>query len=407
MERRIAGPLCHDDPGPHGLSKRPVSGNDFGPPVVVVGDVANRANHLNMASEGTASPFASDRELVQAFQQGRVGAYDEIYRLYAPRIRRVCSRMLKNPQDVDEATQETFLKAFQALGRFNGQYQLGAWLSRIASNVCLDQIRARSRNAVQVTLSDEHEGAGSERGPEDIVVGENPRIHEAIAEIQPLHAQALKLRALRGLSHREMAGELHMTPAQVKALLHRARSSFRRAWDKAEGWALAPVAMLRGFFSDKDTSHASSNFIGFTPSLSPLLAERVATSAVIVAVALSGVPTQPDTTEAPVRRGRAIAAAPAPHDRLKPPAVRDRAPEARETVAAAPVPVRSEPEAGAPDPVTKVLEAVGEQETKLPKDHGGGDGGDGKGDEGLGTPGPASANEAVRTVKKAVNDLID
>lgn len=361
-----------------------------------------------MAREGTTPPFASDRELVLAFQQGRRDAYDEIYRLYAPRIRRVCSRMLKNSQDVDEATQETFLKAYQALGRFNGQYQLGAWLSRIASNVCLDQIRARSRNAVQVALSDEHETAGTERGPEDIVVGDNPRIHEAIAEIQPLHAQALKLRALRGLSHREMAGELHMTPAQVKALLHRARSSFRRAWDKAEGWALAPVVAVRGFFSDKSgTSQASPSFVGLTPSLSPLLAERVAASAVIVAVALSGAPTQPDTPDAPEGRGRSIVAG-APHDRLKPPPVDDPAGRGRAHVAAAPAPVRKEPAAGEPDPVTKVLEAVGQQNTKLPKDHGGnGGGGGGGGNGGLGTPDPAGAKPVVRKVKKVVSDLID
>ncbi|HYP24278.1 MAG TPA: RNA polymerase sigma factor [Actinomycetota bacterium] len=360
-----------------------------------------------MAREGTTPSFASDRELVQAFQRGNPGAYDEIYRLYAPRIRRVCARMLKNPQDVDEATQETFLKAFQALGRFNGQYQLGAWLSRIASNVCLDHIRSRARTAHQVALSDEHEVAGTERGPEEIVVGDNPRIQEAIAEIQPLHAQALKLRALGGLSHREMAGELHMTPAQVKALLHRARSSFRRAWDRAEGWALAPLAGIRGFFSDKSgTSQASSNLIGFTPSLSPLLAERVAASAVIVAVALSGAPTAAPEAPAEEQRRRPVAVAPIVDDLAKPPA-RERAtsPAPRSHVAAAPAPVRSEPAADH-DPVTKVLEAVGEQSTKLPKDKGGDDGGEDGGDDGgLGTPGPASAKPVVRKVKKVVQDL--
>jgi RNA polymerase sigma-70 factor (ECF subfamily) len=358
-----------------------------------------------MAREGTTPPFASDRELVVAFQRGSTEAYDEIYRLYAPRIRRVCSRMLGNSQDVEEATQETFLKAYQALGRFNGQYQLGAWLSRIASNVCLDQIRVRSRSAVHVALSDEHETAGTERGPEEIVVGENPRIHEAIAEIQPLHAEALKLRALRGLSHREMAGELHMTPAQVKALLHRARSSFRRAWDKAEGWALAPVAAVRGFFSEKSgTSHASSNFVGLTPSLSPMLAERMATSAVIVAVALSGAPTQPDIPDPPARDGRSIVAA-LPHDRSEVPVATEREADAPDRATAAPAPVRTKP-ASEPDPVTKVLEAVGEQNTKLPEDHDDDDDGDGGGGGGgLGTPDPAGAKPVVRKVKKVVQDL--
>ncbi len=354
-------------------------------------------------------PFASDRDLVVAFQQGRIDAYDEIYRLYAARVRRVCARILKNPQDVDEATQETFLKAYQALGRFNGQYQLGAWLSRIASNVCLDQIRARSRNAIQVGLSDEHEAAGTERGPEDIVVGDHPRIHEAIAEIQPLHAQALKLRALRGLSHREMAGELHMTPAQVKALLHRARSSFRRAWDKAEGWALAPVAAVRGFFSDKSgTSQASSNLIGFTPSLSPMLAERVAASAVIFAVAFSGAPTLPSGTDTPERPDLPIVAA-APDDDLRRHVLDERARVDRSRVTVAQAPVRSDPGKSQPDPVTKVLEAVGRHNPKLPKDHGGGGNGGGGngGGNGFGTPDPAGAKPVVRKVRKVVGDLID
>jgi RNA polymerase sigma factor (sigma-70 family) len=358
-----------------------------------------------MAREGTP-PFASDRDLVLAFQQGNLGAYDEIYRAYSARIRRVCARMLKNPQDVEEATQETFLKAFQALGRFNGQYQLGAWLARIASNVCLDYIRSRSRAAAAVTLSDEHEAGGTERGPEDIVVGDDPRIQEAIACIQPLHAQALKLRALGGLSHREMAGELHMTPAQVKALLHRARSSFRRAWDQAEGWALAPVATVRGFFSNKPGAHASSNLVGFTPTLSPLLAERVAASAVIVAVALSGAPSLPgdDATGSPRRARSAVVGL---DDSLKPPVVlppKAAAGPTREAVAVAPAP--SEPVAPADDPVTKVLEAVGEQSTNLPEEKKGRRGDEGDGDEGLGGSGAASAAKpVVKKVKKLVGEI--
>ncbi|MFN2586491.1 MAG: RNA polymerase sigma factor [Actinomycetota bacterium] len=359
-----------------------------------------------MARESTP-PFASDRDLVVAFQQGRVDAYDEIYRLYSARVRRVCARMLKNPQDVDEATQETFLKAYQALGRFNGQYQLGAWLSRIASNVCLDLIRVRCRNAGQVSLSDDHENAGTERGPEEIVVGENPRIQEAISGIQPLHAQALKLRALGGLSHREMAGELHMTPAQVKALLHRARSSFRRAWDQVEGWALAPVAAARGLFSNKSgaASGASTNFVGFTPTISPFLAERVAASAVIVAVALTGAPSAPEDEARAPRRLPAIAGDVAP-DVVRPPAAGGKV----RFAAAASGPSTTAPAAtervSAPDPATKVLEAVGQQTAHLDdKGKGGGPPDDG-GDPGLGRPGGSSAKGVVDKVRKVVKDLL-
>ena len=196
-----------------------------------------------------------------------------------------------------------------------------------------------------------------------------------------------------------------MTPAQVKALLHRARSSFRRAWDKAEGWALAPVVAIRGFFSEKSgPSQASSNLIGFTPSLSPLLAERVAAGAVIVAVALTGVPTAPTET-APIERRRTAVAAPIPDDPLKPVESLERTRRSEpDEIAVAIAPTRASDHAASdPDPVTKVLEAVGEQ--KLPKDHGNDDDDGGDGGEGIGTPGPASANPAVRKVKKVVQDL--
>jgi hypothetical protein len=258
-----------------------------------------------------------------------------------------------------------------------------------------------------VALSDEHEAAGTERGPEEIVVGDDPRIHVAIAEIQPLHAQALKLRALRGLSHREMAGELHMTPAQVKALLHRARSSFRRAWDRAEGWALAPVAATRSFFSNKSSaaSEASSNFIGFTPTFSPMLAERVAASAVIVAVALSGAPTDPERATAPVRRGPRIAAG-VPGHHVKPPAAHGRVrfvEPATDVDVAAPRRTRV---ASAPDPVTKVLEAVGKQDTNLPDERDGRDRKDPGNGGGLGNPGAAHAKPIVKKVRKVVHEVI-
>ena len=74
-----------------------------------------------------------DRELVIAFKAGDPDAYDEMYRRYSARVGSVCRRMLTNREDAQEATQETFLKAYLALPEFNGNYRLGAWLGRIAS----------------------------------------------------------------------------------------------------------------------------------------------------------------------------------------------------------------------------------------------------------------------------------
>lgn len=233
----------------------------------------------------------SDRDLVLAFQAGDKAAYDELYRRHHDRVARVCYRFLNNATDAEEAAQETFLKAFQALPRFNGQYQVGAWLARIATNVCVDQLRVKSRSHLVALPA---EVPLTEGGPEELLVGDDPRVDIAIEKIQPLHANALKMRALDGLSHVEMAGRLSMTPSQVKALLHRARTSFKKVWDKAQGWMLVPVFGSRSLDRSSNAPHASSNLAMFSAQ-APALAEKAAASVLIVMVALSGMPTSPST----------------------------------------------------------------------------------------------------------------
>src|SRR3712207_9131441 len=63
----------------------------------------------------------SDRDLVLAFKAGSRAAYDEMYERYRSRVYGVCRRILRDPQDAEEAAQETFLRAYQALHRFNGR----------------------------------------------------------------------------------------------------------------------------------------------------------------------------------------------------------------------------------------------------------------------------------------------
>lgn len=251
--------------------------------------------------DGQAGRGATDRDLVQAFQCGDDAAYNEIFNRYSERVRWVCRRMLSNPQDAEEAFQETFLKAYQALPRFNGRYQLGAWLNRIATNVCVDEMRLRGRTSAAVVPPDEH-NVDVARGPEEIVAGERAQLDETFGELQPLHARALMMRVHEGLSHREIAARLAMSPDQVKALLHRARRSFRRAWERVEAGLMAPVLLVREMFGRRaqDASEAGAqvpNIAAVGGSGSILVVERVAAAGVIVAAALSGLSTLPNSTE--------------------------------------------------------------------------------------------------------------
>lgn len=252
--------------------------------------------------ESATPPQADDRELVLAFQDGCEDAYEAIYRRHEGRVRGVCARLLRQPDDVAEATQETFLRAYQALGRFNGRYELGAWLSRVATNVCIDQLRARSRHRALVLVPwVDRDIPDSSAAPEELVTGSDPRVTEAIARIRPLHARALELRALHGLSHHEMAERLSMSPAQVKSLLHRARRSFRRSFERAGNWMVAPIVGVRNLVRRRHAA-GSDSFAVVTGPAGNTLAEGAMKSVVLAAIALTSVPhLVPETPRSPQR----------------------------------------------------------------------------------------------------------
>jgi RNA polymerase sigma-70 factor, ECF subfamily len=231
-----------------------------------------------------------DRELVLAFQAGEDDAFEHLYQRHRARVTAICRKMLGNRSDAEEAAQETFLKAFEALPRFNGRFQVGAWLARIATNVCVDHLR-RSGRAHLVALPTDGDELRVEEGPESMIAGRDPRIRRAIREIQPSHARALVMRNLEGLSHREIGERMAMGPAQVKALLHRARRSMRRVLGKAQGRLVAPLVGLRVAASkgSENAHHASAHLASQAGAAAPLIGGKIAV--VVMAATLSSIPT--------------------------------------------------------------------------------------------------------------------
>jgi RNA polymerase sigma-70 factor (ECF subfamily) len=238
---------------------------------------------------GLSGTLASltDRELVLAFQAGEEDAFDQLYQRHQARVTGICRRMLGNLNDAEEASQETFLRAFEALHRFNGRFQVGPWLARIATNVCVDHLRSRGR-AHLVALPADGDELKVEEGPESLIARRDPRLRRAIRDIQPTHARALVMRTLEGLSHREIGERMEMGPGQVKALLHRARRSLRRAWDKGQGWALAPVIGMRVAASRGNAHRAGGELAGQAGEAAPAIGAKVAVA--VVAATLTGLP---------------------------------------------------------------------------------------------------------------------
>ncbi|HEX2235769.1 MAG TPA: sigma-70 family RNA polymerase sigma factor [Actinomycetota bacterium] len=180
----------------------------------------------------------ADKELTLLFQRGEQWAYDSIYERYAPRVNAVCRRMLSDRQDAQDAAQETFLRVYQALPRFNGRYQLGAWINRIATNVCLDHLRARKRTPAEATpneVLDDVVEPESSANPEELLLrsDEGARVQQTLGRLTEMQRTAILMRDFEGRDYSDIASTLGMSETRVRVLLHRARKGFRKSWSSA------------------------------------------------------------------------------------------------------------------------------------------------------------------------------
>ncbi len=215
------------------------------------------ADMRNATAKGGGSYMdLDDRMLVLDFQAGNPEAFVELHRRYAGLARHICQRILGNPDDADEAAQETMLRVFQGLSRFNGRYAVQPWVARIATNVSLDITRARARRpqASDRPLDElAEEGDGSADEPSEAVerLLEVDRVKQVLSIMPEHHREALVLREFEGRSHKEIGDALGVTPPQAKALIHRAKGTFRRLWDGRDEAHRGLAAFVPFLFVDK------------------------------------------------------------------------------------------------------------------------------------------------------------
>ncbi|HET8607096.1 MAG TPA: RNA polymerase sigma factor [Gaiellaceae bacterium] len=163
---------------------------------------------------------------------GRRSAERELELLYvrhAEDVRRQIRTLLRNPSDVEDALQQTFLKALRALQSGIRPERPRQWLHAIARNECLMQFRAEARRPAQVVLEEAVERAPSPDGPRA------EEIREALAQLRPTQRAALVLRELEGRGYAEIAARLGISSSAVETLLFRARRALREQLATAGG----------------------------------------------------------------------------------------------------------------------------------------------------------------------------
>lgn len=180
-----------------------------------------------------------DQKLIDQIHAGDFQAFEALVNRYEGKVYRLAIRMLRNPQDAEDALQETFLQVYRGLKTFEGRSNFSTWLFRLATNVCLMKIRHRGTEpAGMLPLEDylpQHEDGEHPliqewpEKPEEILLNKESRekMTEALEKLPPEYRAVFILRDIEGFSNSEAGEALGISVAAVKSRLHRARLALR------------------------------------------------------------------------------------------------------------------------------------------------------------------------------------
>lgn len=181
----------------------------------------------------------SDQALVEKIRSRDYHAFEDLVNRYESKVYRLAIRMLRNPQDAEDALQETFLQVYRGLNSFEGRSAFSTWLFRLATNVCLMKIRHRETEPSKLLpwedyLPRHEEGEHPQivnwtDRPEEVLLSKESRekMLEALEKLPPEYRAVFILRDMEGFSNSEAGEALGITVAAVKSRLHRARLALR------------------------------------------------------------------------------------------------------------------------------------------------------------------------------------
>jgi RNA polymerase sigma-70 factor (ECF subfamily) len=185
-----------------------------------------------------------EMRLAKLAKSGDRAAFTDLVELYKDKIYHLAFRMLGNSQEAEDMTQETFLRVFRNLDRYDETLKFSTWIYRIATNLTIDRLRKRKMTySLDADVTVEGEGldwysilASSEPGPEGQIVLSDMqrRIREAIDTLPKKYKSVIILKYLHDMSLQEISDVLDMPVTTVKTRVHRGREFLRRKLDQEE-----------------------------------------------------------------------------------------------------------------------------------------------------------------------------
>ncbi len=176
-----------------------------------------------------------DQELVERAQKGDKRAFELLVLKYQRKLARLLSRMVRDPAEIEDITQESFIKAYRALPQFRGESAFYTWLYRIAVNTAKNYLVARGRRAPTTTgfSSEEAEGFEDAELLRDIATPDAElqtkqianAVNKAVEALPEELRTAITLREIEGLSYEEIAQMMDCPIGTVRSRIFRAREA--------------------------------------------------------------------------------------------------------------------------------------------------------------------------------------
>ncbi|MDF7815070.1 sigma-70 family RNA polymerase sigma factor [Hymenobacter sp. YC55] len=174
-----------------------------------------------------------DLTLVEAALQGHANAYEELVQRYRKPVYYTIFKMVRQADDADDLTSETFAKAFRNLPRFRPEFAFSTWLFRIATNASIDSLRRKRLKTLSLaalsSASDDAEVGWNvscpDPTPQEAMIRQQraQAARQVVDQLPAKYARLVRLRYFDELSYEEVATELHLPIGTVKAQLFKAR----------------------------------------------------------------------------------------------------------------------------------------------------------------------------------------
>ena len=176
-----------------------------------------------------------DRQLVERAQRGDKRAFELLVEKYQRKLARLLSRFIRDPAEVEDVTQEAFIKAYRALPAFRGDSAFYTWLYRIGINTAKNYLMAMGRRAPTSTEVEAEEAEGFEEGeqlrdintPESVLLSNEiaKTVNSTIEKLPEELRTAIQLREIEGMSYEDIAQVMNCPIGTVRSRIFRAREA--------------------------------------------------------------------------------------------------------------------------------------------------------------------------------------